>query len=258
VFAIYDELPFLDQFLHGIHFMLCAFAVLIACVPLLTEKGSVEHKFGGTLYMPVSIAAFTLASYMAWRESSLLLLCFNVFCAYLLLSGWRAMHEKEKPVLIDWLIPGGLFLLACGVALHAVIDDEGRRSLYLLFFAFNSFCLVVRDYRYLRRRMSRQRYKAFPPDGAGIGAASEWLNRHIAGMVGSVIANLSVVVLMLLPLDLHWIWPAALIVAAAAIAWQQHRKKARIQANIAAIFTPDFKAGKRMRMPRKENLRRAA
>jgi hypothetical protein len=251
-------LPFFDEFLHLLHFMLCAFAVLIACVPLLTEKGSIEHKFGGTLYVPVSTAALVLAGIMAWREASLLLFCFDGFCAYLLLSGWRALHENEKPVLIDWLIPGGLFALACAVALHAVIEDEGKRGLYLLFFAFNSFCLVGRDTKYLRRRMGRQRYKAFMPDGTGIDATGEWLNRHIAGMVGSMIANLSVVVLTLLPFELHWVWPVALVVAAAAIALRQRHKKARLRASVAAVFTPDFKAAKKLRMAPKENLRRAA
>ena len=152
MFEQYDALPYFDQMLHWVHYLLCGFAVLIACVPLLTTKGSDEHKFGGMVYLPVSCFAFLLASIMAWRESSLVLLCFNVFCAYLLLSGWRAVHEKEKPVLIDWLIPAGLFLLAAGVAFHALIYDEGKRSFYLMFFAFNAFYLSWRDFRHLRRR----------------------------------------------------------------------------------------------------------
>ena len=114
LFSAYAGLPFSEQLLHGLHFMLCSFAVLTACVPLLTQKGSFEHKFGGMIYLPLSLAALTLACFMAWREASFVLFCFDAFCAYLLLSGWRAVHESDRPKLIDWAIPAGLFLLSAG------------------------------------------------------------------------------------------------------------------------------------------------
>ena len=57
----------------ALHFMICCFAVLIACVPLMTIKGSTEHKFAGLVYLPVSLCALLLASFMAWREASAVL-----------------------------------------------------------------------------------------------------------------------------------------------------------------------------------------
>ena len=141
--------------------MMCCFAVLIACVPLLTDKGSIEHKFAGFIYLPLSFVALALAGVMAIRESSLLLFCFDAFCAYLLLSGWRAVHEKESPRLIDWLIPISLVALALLACFYALVQNDGRSSLYLFFFAFNAAYLGWRDLNHLRRRARWMKNKKF-------------------------------------------------------------------------------------------------
>jgi len=261
MFSIYDGLPFFEQILHSIHFMLCAFAVLIACIPLLTRKGSDEHKFGGMIYVPVACTAFLLASFMAWYEASLVLLCFNGFCAYLLMSGCRAIHEKEKPELVDWAIPGALFGLALVMTAHALMYDEGKRSFYLLFFALNAFYLAGRDFQHLRQRIYWFKHKIFLLNEQIPGAsASAWLQRHIAGMVGSVMANMSVVVLTLLPISLHWMWPVGLILLAAGIAFRQQQRKWRARRVIPPVFQtqlPQLRTGV-VRPRRDEDIRRAA
>jgi uncharacterized protein YbdZ (MbtH family) len=259
MFELYDNLSISEQLLHWVHYMLCGFAVVVACIPFFTPKGSEEHKFGGLIYVPVSCAAFLLASVMAVREASLVLLCFNAFCAYLLLSGWRAIHEKEKPAAIDWLIPGGLFALATLMAAHALIYDEGKRSFYLMFFTFNAFYLAIRDFRHLRRRAYWMKHRIFliSPELAGGNHAGEWLNRHVAGMIGSFLANLSVIVLTLLPVELHWIWPVTLILLAGWIAFKQHRKKQVAQAAVAKVLQPKFRTGV-VRPDRDKDIKKAA
>ncbi|MFY9287350.1 MAG: hypothetical protein WAO98_02485 [Alphaproteobacteria bacterium] len=257
VFSNFEALPFFDQLLHGAHFMLCSFAVLIACIPMLTEKGSPEHKFGGFVYLPLSIVALTLASYMAWRELSLVLFCFNCFCLYLLMSGWRAVHENETPSRIDWLIPSSLFCLSMAVAFYAVFHDSGMRTFYLLFFAMNAFYLSWRDYKHLKRRTVSSKNHIFLGDINLIGShASSWIGRHIAGMVGSVIANLSVVVLTLLPLWLHWLWPTTLLMAGLYIAHKEREKKLRVRQAMATILQPKFRTNPSAR--KDDDIRRAA
>jgi hypothetical protein len=259
LFSAYNALPFSEQLLHGLHFMLCSFAVLVACVPLMTQKGSAEHKFAGLIYLPLSFAALTLASFMAWRESSFTLFCFNAFCAWLLLSGWRAMHEDNKPGLIDWALPAGLLTLSATVMLHAMIYDEGMRSLYLFGFAFNGFYLSWRDGRHLAQRVYWNRYKTFLPDTNFAASSVTWLNRHVAGMIGSMMANLSVVVLTLLPLELHWLWPAGLLLAGAVIALKEQQKKMRVRRVLAPVLKPGF--GRRKTSPHDaplDDLRKAA
>jgi hypothetical protein len=255
LFSAYAGLPFSEQVLHGLHFMLCSFAVLIGCTSLAIAKGTGEYKFGGLLYLPVSLAALMLASFMAWREASFVLFCFDAFCAYLLLSGWRAVHERDKPKPIDWTIPAGLFLLSGAVALHAFFYDEGTRGLYLWGFALNGFYLSWRDAKHLNRRAYWNRNKAFLTD-ASFGEAPAWLGRHIAGMAGSMMANLSVVVLTLLPLELHWLWPTALMLAGAYIAWRERQKKMRVRRVLAPILHPDF--ARRKKTGDTPNIRRAA
>ncbi len=242
IFSAYESLPFFDQMLHGLHFMLCSFAVLIAFVPLMTAKGSTEHKFAGLIYLPLSLAALLLASYMAWREASMVLFCFNCFCAYLLMSGWRAVHEAENPDVIDWLIPGSLFTMAVGVTIHALINDQGMRTFYLLVFAINSFYLSWRDWKHLRSRAYWNKRKVFFA-GATFGAQqpASWIGRHVAGMVGSMTANLSVVVLTLLPIEWHWLWPASLILIATWVARKEHQKKLRMRKALAPIMQPKFR-----------------
>ncbi len=242
-FSAYNSLPFFDQLLHGAHFMLCSFALLVACIPLLTEKGSVEHKFGGLIYVPLSMVALLLASWMAWRESSLVLFTFNCFCAYLLMSGWRAVHEDKNSNIIDWIIPGSLFVIALGVTLDAMLHDQGMRSFYLTFFAVNAFYLSWRDWTYLQSRIQFNRYKLFLASMTIKQAQpASWMGRHIAGMVGSVIANLSVIVLTLLPLSLHWLWPVTLLFAGGYIAYREQQKKLRIRNAMATVLQPKFRA----------------
>lgn len=235
---VWAGLPIFDQILHGAHFVLCLLAVLVALVPLLTAKGSIQHRVGGLIYVPVSGAALVYASFIAWREASLVLFSFNVFCAYLLLSGWRAARAKNSPVFIDWLIPGSLLALAFAVAFNAIIEDRGLHSFYLLFFSLNGFYLSVRDFLLLRQRARWQKHAAFFSPGSKFGAtqAAEWLNRHIAGMIGSVLANFSVVALTLLPTRLHWIWPALLVTAAVLISMRQLWKKYRLHTSVPSFF----------------------
>jgi hypothetical protein len=256
----YKDLPFALQMLHGLHFMLCAFAVLAACLPLFTPKGSPEHKFGGLIYVPIAGAALLLASVIAWREASLVLFCFNSFCAYLLFSGWRAVHEKEKPEVIDWVIPGSLFVIALAVTLHALIVDQGMRTFYLLFFALNGLYLAHRDWRHLRQRTFVEKNKIFLVDATFGRPPMQWLNRHVAGMAGSAMANLSVVVLTLLPLSLHWLWPVTLIALALGIAWRQAKKKAQMRAAFPPLLRPKFAPNGFSRTHRDddEDIRRAA
>lgn len=246
VFGAYEGLTFFDQWLHSVHVMLCALATLIACVPLLTEKGSLEHKFAGRIYLPISLLALVMASFLAWHERSLVLFCFNSFCAYLLLSGWRATREQGPPQLIDWMIPGTLLLLSTGVTLHAMIFDQGMRSFYLLFFALNGFFLCGRDWGHLRQRLQKT------------GKAPEWLGRHIAGMVGSVLANFSVVVLTLLPLWLHWLWPVTLILAAAYFINKEEKKKRQLRKAMATVLKPKFRTPSHRNNDDEDNFRKAA
>jgi hypothetical protein len=141
--------------------------------------------------------------------------------------------------------------------LYAFVQDDGKKSFYLFFFAFNGFYLAWRDLRNLERRAQWQRHKIF------VGAfdmprAADWLNRHVAGMVGSLMANMSVVVLTLLPLWLHWIWPVSLALLAGGIALQQHLKKMRVRKMVAAVLLhPKSRPGK-VRPKADEDYRRAA
>jgi uncharacterized membrane protein YfcA len=259
ILSAYADLPFYDQMLHGFHFMLCCFAVLVALIPLLTEKGSAEHKLAGLVYLPLSLVALTLASYMAWRESSAVLFCFNCFCAYLLMSGWRAVHESETPDRIDWMIPVSLFALAIGVTVHALLDDQGMRSFYLLFFALNAFYLAWRDVRHLRQRAYWAKHKNFFADSHfGAAQPASWLGRHIAGMVGSMLANLSVVILTLLPLEWHWVWPVSLIFLSGYVAQKEQQKRQQIRKALAVILQPKFKRDKPLHARDNQDIRRAA
>ncbi len=237
--------------------MLCSFALIVACIPLLTEKGSPEHKFGGLIYVPLSMTALVLASWMAWRESSLVLFTFNCFCAYLLMSGWRAVHEDKNPGAIDWIIPGSLFTVALGVTLDAILHDQGLRSFYLMFFAINAFYLSWRDWKHLQSRVQFNRYKLFLANMTTKQAQpASWMGRHIAGMVGSVIANLSVIVLTLLPLSLHWLWPVSLLLIGGYIAHRERQKKLRMRRALATVLQPKFRA--RYAKTKDDDIRRAA
>jgi hypothetical protein len=260
-FSAYSALPPFDQLLHNFHVLLCALAVLIAIIPLMTAKGSAEHKFGGLIYVPVSFAALALGCVLAGIEGSVVLLCFEGFCAYLLLSGWRAVHEQSQLQPIDWMIPGGLILLAGGITLYGLFGPamDLRRSFCLSFFAFNSYFLAWRDWGRLRRH-SLSRHNQFLTGQFSQQAEQDgWLGRHIAGMAGSMLANLSVVVLTLLPLDLHWLWPASLMLLSLLVAIYDRHKKRHVRRAMAQILQPKFQPKPRGGIDNDgEDIRRAA
>jgi hypothetical protein len=256
---VYQGMSSNAQLLHGLHFMLCSFAVLIACGALRTKKGSAEHKFFGLIYLPLSLAALLFATVLAWNESSLLLFCFNTFCAYLLMSGWRAVHEAKEPTLIDWLLPGFLLASAILALVQSIFYSHEKQGLYLTFFALNALYLCARDWLHLRNRIKTLRGRVFFADMYyGVLPKNGWLNRHVAGMIGSMLANTSVVVLTILPFAWHWLWSATIIAAAAMIAWHQRQKKQRLKETLATILKPDF--GVRKMPPRRRDgtSRRAA
>ena len=255
----YAGLSFSEQLLHGLHFMLCTFAVLTAVVPLFTEKGSLEFKIGGMIYLPISLAALALASFMAWQEQSFVLFCFDAFCTYLLLSSWRALYERDTPGILDWALPSGLLLLSLAVTLHTFIYDEGVRSLSLLGFALNGFYLCWRDAQHLMRRRYWEKHKVFFADMQfGPGAPAGWMSRYMTGMMGSLVANASVVVLTLLPIEWHWLWPVGLICAGALIMRKEHSRKMRVRRVLAPLLQPDFGRKKPLPHTPVDDIRRAA
>ncbi len=258
--SAYADLPWLDQLLHMTHFLLCGLAVLIACIPLLAEKGSAGHKLGGMIYIPIAMAALILSTFIAWREQNSILFCFNCFCSYLLLSGWRAVHEGKTPGTIDWIIPGILFMLGAIVAWYAMANDLGLRSFYLLVFSANAFFLSWRDWRHLRRRATLSKHKIFFSSSyyGATAPLSSWISRHVSGMVGSVLANLSVIVLTLLPLELHWLWPVSLILMAAWVRWKQLEKRRRVSDALPEILKPNFAKSPHSRRSGNNDIRRAA
>jgi len=255
---VYQGMPSNAQLLHGLHFMLCSFAVLVACVALKMTKGSPEHKLTGLIYLPLSLAALFFASILAWHEQSLVLFCFNIFCAYLLMSGWRAVHEGDKPIWIDWMLPAFLLVAAFG-ALTQSMQMHDKQGLYLTIFALNAFYLSGRDWVHLNNRAQMFRDKVFFA-GVHYGQMPQngWLNRHVAGMIGSMLANTSVVVLTLLPFSLHWLWSASIVCAAAIIAWKQHQKKREIKRTLAPVLKPHFGAQRKPAQNIPMTTRRAA
>ena len=71
-----------------------------------------------------------------------------------------------------------------------------------------------------------------------------------------MIANVSVIVLTLLPIELHWIWPVSLLLIGGYIAQKERKKKMRVQKVLAPVLQGKF------RMPprggKDEDIRRAA
>jgi hypothetical protein len=126
-----------------------------------------------------------------------------------------------------------------------------------MFFAMNALYLSWRDWQQLKSRINFNKYKLFLGSMAIKDAQpASWMGRHIAGMVGSVIANLSVIVLTLLPLSLHWLWPVTLILIGARIAYKERQKKLRIRQALAPILKPNFR--KPYSNPKDDDIRRAA
>ncbi len=206
---------------------------------MATEKGSLEHKCAGLIYLPLSLLALLLASAIAWQEQSIVLFCFNSFCVYLLMSGWRAVHEGASPDRLDWAIPLSLMILVGAILLKVLFLPYGPGNLYLAFFALNGGYLVFRDFRHLQQRALKARYNILDIFLHGQRLDTEgWMGRHIAGMVGSATANLSVIVLTLLPVSLHWLWPVTLLAAALFVARQQKEKRRRLA--LARKFGIDF------------------
>ncbi|MGB4100524.1 MAG: hypothetical protein WBK91_01250 [Alphaproteobacteria bacterium] len=206
-----NTMPVLDWSLQLTHLTGVIVALLIGLLPLLTVKGSRTHREAGQIYLACSTLVFTLGLVIAWRQAAPLLFCFHGFFAYMLLSGWRALYRATRPGWIDWAILGILLAVTVAVALLALRQPDPRAALCFALFALGSFGMVGYEARDLRTP-SR--------------LAAGWLIRHVAGMIGSMVAHFSVIAGYFLPSAWQWTVPVVLALLAAYIALHRRWRKA--------------------------------
>lgn len=224
MFSVYDTLSPLGQALHSAHVLFSALAVALALIPLLTEKGSLPHRWGGRVFLGLSIFACLIGFALGLQEHSLLMLAFQTFFAYLLLGGWRAVRRDiDRLMQLDILLIVTLAALACVMFGAALITDDPLRRFYMAFFAICAAVMGWRDALRLQKYLAWRRLRHFlgsfeaPPD--------HWLSRHAGMVIGSVIVNVTVVVLSFLPHDWHWLWPVLLLVASWLMIERQSRQR---------------------------------
>jgi hypothetical protein len=223
VFSVYDTLSPLGQALHSAHVLFSALAAVLATIPLLTDKGSVLQRWGGRIFLALSGLACLIGFGLGLQEHSLLLLAFQVFFLYLLLGGWRAaqLSESGRLITFDIVLIGLLAGLALVMFAAAFVTDDAVRRFYLGFFVLCAAIMAWRDAQRLQKHLAWQRLRRFlgafdtPPD--------HWLGRYASMMAGSVIVNLTVVVLSFLPHDWHWLWPVLLLIGS----WLLINRRAR-------------------------------
>lgn len=224
-----STLPVFDWSLQLTHLTGVIVALLIGLLPLITAKGSKTHREAGQIYLVCSLLVFSLGMLIAYRQAALLLCCFYGFFAYMLLSGWRALHRPMRPNWIDWGILGILLAVALAVAFFAMHQANPRAAGCFGLFALGSFAMVGHEGRDL----------LLPPH-----RASGWLNRHVAGMIGSLVAHFSVVVGSFLATDWQWILPALLAFIGALLAlrrrWRQTMRERRMQKFLGAAWSQKF------------------
>lgn len=210
-------------------------AVLAALIPLRMEKGSILHKIGGRIYLWVAVIACLAGIFLAAVETRLLLFSFQCFLLYLLVAGWRALQPDDVNFIwLDLGLVAGLVALACLMFGVALVQPDPKQTFYLGFFALAAGMLAWQDLGRWHQQRAWQRVASFfgavhrpmPPN-------VNWLGRHVSLITGSVIMNLSVVVLTLLPLSLHWIWPVLLMIAAILVA---HRHESRRRQQLRDIL----------------------
>ncbi len=197
-----STLPVLDWSLQLTHLTGVIVALLIGVLPLITVKGSKTHREAGQIYLVCSLLVFALGLVISWRQTAPLLFCFHGFFAYMLLSGWRALYRASRPGWVDWAILGILLAVTVAVAGVALRQPDPRAALCFALFALGSLGMLGHEARDL---WTPSRLK------------NGWLNRHVAGMVGSMVAHFSVIAGSFLPSDWQWALPVALAVIAAYI-----------------------------------------
>jgi uncharacterized membrane protein YeaQ/YmgE (transglycosylase-associated protein family) len=224
-----STLPVLDWSLQLTHLTGVMVALLIGLLPLITAKGSKTHREAGQIYLVCSLLVFGLGMLIAYRQAALLLFCFHGFFAYMLLSGWRALHRPARPDWIDWGILGILLVVALAVAVFAAHQANARAAGCFGLFALGCLGMVGHEAHDL----------LLPPQ-----RASGWLNRHVAGMIGSLVAHFSVVVGNFLTTDWQWVLPALLAFVGALLAlrrrWRQSMRERRLQKFLGSDWSQKF------------------
>lgn len=213
-----STMPVLDWSLQLTHLTGVMVALLIGLLPLATTKGSKTHREAGQIYLVCSLLVFALGIVIAWRQATLLLFCFHGFFAYMLLSGWRALYRPARPTWVDWGILGILLAVTLAVATFALRQPDPRAALCFALFALGSLGMVGHEARDL---WTPSRLK------------SGWLNRHVAGMVGSLVAHFAVIAGSFLPTHWQWALPVTLALLATAIAlrhrWRREARTRRLR-----------------------------
>ncbi len=190
-----------------IHIGAGMWALVVAPIAMVTEKGGKRHKLSGKIYFWAMTVSISTAIVIAVYKFIPFLLMVAVFSYYSVFQGYRTLFHKSLHLgrgikTIDWvaLAVNGLFNLAFVIwgFWHIYAGDWGFFAYLAVGFGFGGLAITRTNFKL---------FKTPPSD------KNHWLFTHINGMVGGYIATLtafSATTLSFLPGIVAWIWPTVI------------------------------------------------
>jgi uncharacterized membrane protein len=191
-------------------------------VALAARKGGILHRRGGLVFACAMALTAAAAVPLSLMTSDVLLLVIAVLTGFLVNRGVMGIRRRRRPRASTWqdaIVPA-LCLVFCAGLLAYSLPLAGRPSFITgQFFGAGGMVLAVRELRALRD------------------PATNWLQSHIAGMMGAYIATVTaflVVNLTFLPHAIVFIVPT--LIGSPMIFWMmiKHTGKAQRRGDATA------------------------
>ena len=185
-----------------VHIVAGSIALLLAVIPVVTQKGGTYHKRAGRVYAVAMTVVFLTALPLAVLGSDIFLFIIAIFSFYLVFAGWRfASNHGGRPSWVDWTAVSVMGLTGVGMWVYgAVIGLSGdSRWVALGVFGAIAVALSLADVQFHRK---------WPESAAGR------IQRHLTNMLAGTIATVTAVAVVnvdMNPIWLPWMLPTVLI-----------------------------------------------
>lgn len=181
----------MDQYLIYLHAFFGGLALVSGLVPVISKKGSKNHKkFGRIFFFSLLLSSLLglLITLLPSHENTFLLVI-GIFTLYLLISGYRALsYRKSSSLILDKVISTVMVFVGIAMILYPIIL-LGKFNIVLSLFGVIGIAFATRDLIFFRDKQklikSRLRLHIGKISGAYIAAITAFLvvNQMFTGLI---------------------------------------------------------------------------
>ena len=170
------------NYLLTLHIISGSLSCIIGVIPLITKKGGTRHKFYGKIFHYSLVIASVSSIIISLMKGLEFLLLLGLFTVYMLVQGRRSLGLlRESPKVYDYVL--SIMAIISGILLFIV--SNGFLGTFGLLFIVFAIVDILKYQNYIK---------------------SNWMNNHIARMMGAYISSVTAFLVVNLSGELNQIF----------------------------------------------------